>query len=209
MRHSKHQGATRAATVLTACALLIGLSAHDALAQGSRSNVIPGHSRKIQSNTHALGFTGGFAGATGFTYRHYFGNSFVQANALPLMANRGEFLMMMGGISAGRYLLLWHSPSMGSIIPSTTALRALTLASISYQSNEEINEVCSGSSCASVSKTTIEQEYSIAGGIGFEFGALMRHGFSISFDVMLTAVWDQDGFDFLMPLPYGTVVYNW
>ena len=193
---------------IAAAACVLAVSA-PTLAQGRKANVIPGHSSKIQSNSHALGFMGGFAGATGFTYRHYFGNSFVQANALPLMANRGEFLMMMGGISAGRYLLLWHSPSMGSIIPSTTALRALALASVSYSSDDSNSEVCTGTNCATVKEPQIEKEYSIAGGIGFEFGALTRHGFSIAFDLMLTSVWDQDGFDFLMPLPYGTVVYNW
>lgn len=191
---------------ILALAVVMGASSV-ATAQGAR--IVPGHTAKIQSNSHALGFTGGFAGATGFTYRHYFGNSFVQANALPLMANRGEFLMMMGGISAGRYLLLWHSPSMGSIIPSTTALRALMLTSVSYSSDDKTTDVCSGSNCAEVTQSEINKEFSVAGGIGFEFGALMRHGFSISFDVLLTSVWDQNGFDFLMPLPYGTVVYNW
>jgi hypothetical protein len=181
---------------LLVAALVMVATATSAQAQ-RRTQVIPGHSRTIQSNSHALGFTGGFAGATGFTYRHYFGNNFVQANALPLMANRGEFLMMMAGLSAGRYLLLWHSPSMGSIIPSTTAMRALMTTSMSYKSD------------TTTAKTDVNKEYSLAGGIGFEFGALMSHGFSISFDVMLTSVWDQNGFDFLMPLPYGTVVYNW
>lgn len=189
---------------LVACALL-GVSS--ATAQ-ERTGVIPGHSSKIQTNTHALGFTGGFAGATGFTYRQYIGNNFIQANALPLMANRGEFLVLMGGLSAGRYLLLWNSPSMGAIIPSTTALRALALASASYESDDAAAAPCIDGDCSGA-QPSIKKSYSVAGGIGFEFGALMRHGFSISFDVMLTAVWDQEGFDFLMPLPYGTVVYNW
>lgn len=180
-----------------AALLVIIATATSVQAQPSRTEVIPGHSSKIQTNTHALGFTGGVAGATGFTYRHYFSNSFVQVNALPLMANRGEFLMMMAGLSAGRYLLLWHSPSMGSMMPSTTAMRALMTTSVSYDSD------------ATGSETEVNRKYSLAAGIGFEFGALMSHGFSISFDVMLTSVWDQNGFDFLMPLPYGTVVYNW
>ncbi len=187
---------------LVAAATLVAL-ASPAAAQRRRTEVIPGHQRVLQTNTHALGFSGGWAGATGFCYRHYFANTFLQVNALPVMANRGDFLMLMGGVTAGHYLIMWHSPSMGSMIPSTTALRAVATGTASLSRDTTTDEK-SGKSV-----TESEQKMSLAGGVGFEFGALMHHGFSISFDLMLTAWWDDKGFNSLLPLPYGAIVYNW
>ena len=187
-------------------ALLVLCTAAPALGQygrRGRTEVIPGHRQVLQKNSHALGFSGGVAGATGFCYRHYLGNTFLQANILPVFLNRGDYLMLMGGLTAGRYLIMWHAPSMGSFIPSTSALRAVASVTGSLSRDTTIDPD-SGKSV-----TTREEARTIGGGIGFEFGALMRHGFSVSFDLMLTAWWDEKGFDSLLPLPSGAIVYNW
>lgn len=176
-------------------------------ADAAQTRVLPGHKQSIQTNDHAIGFTGGFAGATGFLYRHYIGNTFIQANVLPLMLDRGEFMMLMGGMSVGRYLIVWHSARGTSILPNTTALRTVALGSISHTNSTDTSS-CSGSTCPDPQET-IEKKYSLAGGVGFEFGALMRHGFSLSVDLLYTAWWDEKGFNSLLPLPYGTIVYNW
>ncbi len=186
----------------TVVLVITALAATPAIAQPQGTEVMAGHKQQLQTNTHALGFTGGWAGATGFCYRHYLQNTFLQLNALPVMANRGDFLMLMGGLTVGHYLIVWNSPSMGTIIPSTTALRAVATLTASLSRDTTTD-------AKGVATTTSDAKRSLGGGVGFEFGALMRNGFSISFDLMFTALWDDKGFDSLLPLPYGAIVYNW
>jgi hypothetical protein len=68
---------------------------------------------------------------------------------------------------------------------------------------------CGGTGSSTTSTTTTEITSGLGAGIGFEFGAITRHGFSFSLDLMLTATWDNDGFAWLVPIPYGAVMYSW
>lgn len=202
------------AITLVAAALL--LAAHPAHAE-----VLPGHRVTLQNNEHALGISlsAPFWGASGFAYRKYFGNAFVQANLLPLVADRGDFIAVLFGAQYGHYLVVWTQGSGTSVLPSTTALRALAGAWTFFErdASAALNAApispTSPGSVSGGSTTPTEVKVSnttgIGAGIGFEFGAVMRSGFSFSADLMFTAAWDNDGFESLVPQPYFSLLYSW
>ncbi len=182
------------------------------------TTTLAGHRMRVQHNDHALGLTVGYGGTNGFAYRKYFGNTFVQANILPLVADRGDYLALMFGATVGRYLIVWNRPRTRSLMPSTTALRAVgTVATYFTRDALGVNDLqapCSGVNCSSAggsgtSDAKIENLTTAAAGIGIEFGAILRNGFSMSVDVMLTSAWDEDGFLQILPLPYAAVMYSW
>jgi hypothetical protein len=55
----------------------------------------------------------------------------------------------------------------------------------------------------------------VAGGIGFEFGGVVRTGFSLALDLVLTAGFQvagtegKNGLSFIYPLPQMALMYNW
>lgn len=161
------------------------------------TEVIPGHKQQIQNNTHALGLSFGGAGATGFAYRHYLGNNFIQVSLLPLVAEQGDYLALLGGLQIAHYLLVWNNTTARKLMPTTTALRATAGVSTFLLTQKEDG--------GSRSEKTLAAQ----AGVGFEMGAVMRPGFSISFDVMLTSTWEDMEFDSLLPMPYGAVMYSW
>ena len=196
---------------------LLALCAGSALAAEPVST-LPGHSMRLQHNEHALGLTGGYGGTSGFAYRKYIGNSFVQVNLLPLVADRGDYLAIMIGASVGRYLIVWNRARSASLVPTTTALRAVgtvstyftrdsgTITSVSAPCQTGIN--C-GTSSSTDPQAKLENLTTVAAGVGFEFGAILRNGFSMSVDVLLTSAWDEEGFLQVLPLPYAAIMYSW
>lgn len=186
-------------------------------AADASAEVLPGHRLTLQQNSQALGISAGYPGASGFAYRKYFGNSFVQMNLLPLVANRGSFLAIMMGANVGHYLVVWQRQNSMSLMPTTTALRAVAGVSTYFSRDEEIltDEAVPGTVGSTTTTTSstdtakLNNTTGLSAGVGFEFGAIMRSGFSLSVDLMLTATWDNDGFEQLVPLPFGTVVYSW
>lgn len=207
-------------TILRATTALLLAAAALAVPQtGEAQGLVRGHEQQVQRNSHALGLCGGYPGASGFAYRKYLGDTYVQANILPLVADRGDFLAMMFGISVGHYLVMWQRNNSLSLMPTTTALRVVGIASTFFSRDATFSDAvsaapCVGTDCTgtTTTKTTTaktENTTGIGAGIGFEFGAIMRHGFSFSLDLMLTATWDDAGFDWLVPIPYGAVMYSW
>lgn len=179
---------------------------------------------RVQANRHALGLSGGFTTGSGFAYRRYFGNTFVQLSGVAFVYDRGDQSMVLAGLSAAHYLVLWHRGATRGIIPNTTALRLVGGASFyqnrsSTQITNWINDdpTCNASlppyNCSQhFQASTKKDRTSLVGaglGIGFEFGAIMRPGFALSLDLMLTAAFDSQGLSFLLPLPAMALVYNW
>lgn len=208
-RHRSNQGGALAALV----ALVVAVGSFHAA--DARAEVLPGHRLTLQQNSQALGISAGYPGASGFAYRKYFGNSFVQMNLLPLVANRGSFLAVMMGANFGHYLVVWQRQNSLSLMPTTTALRAVVGASTYFSRDEDgqadvaVPGSVGSTTTKTTSSTTVQNTTGLSAGVGFEFGAVMRSGFSVSVDLMLTATWDNDGFEQLVPLPFGTVVYSW
>lgn len=188
--------AKRARKLHTGIAAAVVLLALATPALGA-TEVIPGHKQRIQNNSHALGLSLGIAGSSGFAYRYYFANSFVQANLLPLVADRGDFLAAMAGLHIAHYMLVWNTTTSRALLPTTTALRVVGGGTM-YIKREKDDL-----------GTRTRKTLSAAAGVGFEMGAVMKHGFSVSFDIMLTSLWEDSEFQALVPLPYGAVMYSW
>lgn len=161
------------------------------------TQVLAGHKQRLQTNTHALGLTFGVAGATGFAYRYYIGNNYIQASLLPLVAEQGDYLALLGAVQFAHYLLVWNNTTARKMLPTTTALRVSAGASTFLLSQKEGD--------TSHNESTLAAQF----GVGFEMGAVMRPGFSISFDMLLTSIWEDGEFDSLIPMPYGAVMYSW
>lgn len=201
--------------------LVAGLSAalSAGLTQGAwaQAKVLVGHEGQIQNNTHGIGVAGDFQGGlSGFAYRHYFGNHAVQIDALPLYADRGDYVAMYFGLQYVNYALVWSGARRGALLPATTALR-LTLAGSVHAERDQTAAIsvaaenCQTQACKDIvaSRADVVTRYSAAGGFGFEFGAIQRSGFSLAVDLMMTVLWDKVGFDGAYPLPYVTLMYSW
>lgn len=211
--------------ICASLALLVGMQAtvlaadFDPGAAPAATGVLRGHEQEVQKNTHGLGFSAAVNPLLGFTYRHYFGNSAVQLNFLPLLADSGNYLSLHFGAEVIDYMLVWTRGSgRNSAIMNvpTTALRLVGAAGVSVTRDQSTNIAVPDANCGPVCQKAIQGNHgridylgSIGAGFGFEFGAIMRPGFSLALDLMMTVLWDNDGFYAAYPLPYGTLMYNW
>ncbi|MCB9738061.1 MAG: hypothetical protein H6747_02260 [Deltaproteobacteria bacterium] len=182
-----------------------------------------GHRVQEQTNRHALGISGGLAPGSGFAYRRYIGNTMLQGVLFAMITNRGKDATVWGGLSAAQYLLVWHEDRRASVLPDTSALRLVGGVSYLYDRTTDtffddlkVNPNCVDTATQSCARSTKEvneiskTHWISAGiGIGFEFGAIMRPGFSVSLDLALTAMFDQNGLQQLWPLPALALMYSW
>ncbi|MCO4761015.1 MAG: hypothetical protein KC502_05890 [Myxococcales bacterium] len=182
-----------------------------------------GRQIRKQNNKHGLGVSLGMSSGSGVAYRHYMGNTMLQASVFATVTDRGDSAVLWFGAQFARYLLVWHERRRTSVLPSTSALRLVGGASYLYASSKEVQRQnvkldpnCQGvvgQNCPSEFKdvTTKDQTHraSVGAGIGFEFGAIMRPGFSVALDLQLTALFDGGKFDELWPLPSAALMYSW
>ncbi len=185
--------------------------------EAQAAKVLVGHDEQVQNNTHAIGVAGDFKGGlSGFAYRYYSGNHALQLDFLPLYADRGNYLAMFFGAQYINYALVWSGSRRGAMFPTTTALR-LTLAGSAHAERDQTTAIsvnsgnCQTQQCKDItnSKAAVSVMYSMAGGFGFEFGAVQRSGFSVAVDLMMTVLWDRVGFYGAYPLPYTSLMYSW
>lgn len=173
--------------------------------------------RLAQANAHGIGFTAGDATGAGVSYRHYFGRTAVQLNFLPIIEERGDSVMLNGGVQVIRYLFYWQNNNRYSLRPNV-ALRISGSASFwqdtrSSNVSRPIDPTCfdtSSSSCPTERTTT--REMFAGGGIGFEFGKVFSHGLSFAVDLNMRAKLDvNDGFKLVefIPMPSASVMFNW
>jgi hypothetical protein len=177
-----------------------------------------GHDQDIQKNTHGIGVSAAVYPLLGFAYRHYFGNVAVQVHVLPLLANRGDYLSLHFGAEFIDYMLVWTRAhgSLGAAAMPATALRLVGSAGVSMTRDQSTNITVPDANCGATCQASLQGNHgridyltSVGAGFGFEFGAIMRPGFSLAVDLMMTALWDNEGFYAAYPLPYGTLMYNW
>ena len=200
--------------VLALPVLLLGnATAHAAPGDG----VIKGHEQTLQRNRHGLGFTAGVDGTLGFAYRNYLGNTAIQVNALPLFADYGDYLSVRLGAQVINYMLVWSRGQGMAVVPGATALRVVGAYGLYVSRDQAANvdvapENCNTPQCQKIvapGKGAVETWHSLAAGFGFEFGAVMRPGFSVALDLLMTLRWDRDGFYGAYPLPSGSLTYSW
>lgn len=163
-----------------------------------------------QTNVHGIGVAGSFATGTGLTYRRYFGNTSLQLTCLAIITDRGRDAVAFAGGSVVQYVLVWNSAGARGLLPSSSALRLVGGAHyylrkwLENTTTEPTNGIITP---ASVQKRT--SSVNVGAGLGFEFGAIVKSGFSLSLDLVLTAAFDDKGLDYILPLPQAALVYSW
>ncbi len=183
----------------------------------SDDGLLRGHEQDVQKNSNGIGFAAAVYPQFGFTYRRYFGNAALQFNILPLLYNGGDYLSLHLGVQFIDYMLVWTRPRPGGVIGPATALRLVAATGLSMSRDQKTNitvpdENCNTKQCQDLIQGNhgrIEYLTSGALGFGFEFGSIMRPGFSLAVDLMMTVLWDNEGFYAAYPLPSGTLMYNW
>ncbi len=181
--------------------------------------------RKItrQDNEHGLGLSGGWAPGSGFAYRRFFGKTSLQATLFAMVTERGADATVFAGLSATHYLIVWHRYDRPGLLPGTSALRITGAGSYLYRKSSEekttkrnLDPTCVDLSNNPCKKEVIKETVNstkwdafVGAGVGFEFGAVMRPGFSMSLDLMLTAMFDDKGLDDILPVPALGLLYNW
>jgi hypothetical protein len=163
-----------------------------------------------QTNVHGIGVAGSFATGSGLTYRRYFGNTSIQASFLAIITERGDDAVACIGASAVQYLLVWYSPGARGLLPSSTALRLVGGAHYYLRRWQEDSSFMSANNVFTWrTEQKRDSSINIGAGLGFEFGAIVRSGFSLSTDLVLTAAIDEQGLDYILPLPQAALVYSW
>ena len=163
-----------------------------------------------QNNVHGIGVAGSFTTGSGLTYRRYFGNTSVQATVLAIITDRGDDAVAFVGASAVQYLLVWHSPGSRGLLPSTTALRVVGGAHYYLKRWIEDTGTFSANGIFTPKlERKSDSSVNLGVGLGFEFGGIVRSGFSLSTDLVLTAAIDEQGLDYILPLPQAALVYSW
>lgn len=163
-----------------------------------------------QTNIHGIGVAGSFATGSGLTYRRYFGNTSLQASFLAVITDRGDEALAFIGASAVQYLLVWYSPGARGLLPSSTALRLVGGAHYFMRRWQVDTSTMSANSIWTPrSEKKRVSSVNVGAGLGFEFGAIVRSGFSLSTDLVLTAAIDEAGLDYILPLPQAALVYSW
>jgi len=166
----------------------------------------PGRTVHEQTNVHGLGIAGSFATGTGLTYRRYFGDTALQVAALGIVTNRGDDAVAFVGASVAQYLLVWSTSTPSGVMPSTTALRVVGGGQW-YERRWTETTFTSGSTTQTSRER--QRDLSLGAGIGFEFGGIVRPGFSLSVDLLLTGTWRNGHLESILPLPQSALVYSW
>lgn len=169
----------------------------------------------LQKNHNGLGLSVGVGGMNGFAYRHYWDNTSIQFDLLPLYADKGNYVAIHLGAQIIQYMLAWNSAR--ELGGTSSALRLVGAYSIRIARDDSVATVeiptpnCLTAACqANLTGNKSKMDYfnSAALGFGVEFGGIGRSGFSVSVDMMMTVMWDREGFFGAYPLPYGALMYN-
>lgn len=160
-----------------------------------------------QTNVHGLGIAGSFATGTGLAYRRYFGETVLQVAAMGIATDRGDNTLAFAGASIGQYVFIWNGGGVSAgVLPSTTALRVV--GGGQWYERRSTDTVL-GTNGQTSTERTRQRDLSLGAGIGFEFGGLVRPGFSLSLDLLLTATWRNGDLDSVLPLPQSSLMYSW
>lgn len=203
----------RTAVALAALALTLLAGRVEAAAPAAsvpvQSGLLRSHKQDFQANRHALGVTAGLPGSFGLAYRHYFSNSALQLNLLPIYWDRGDYLAVHVGAQYIHYMLVWARGRTPTFTPASTSLRLVAGTHFSISRDNGEAPGCTVGGVCQTFKAPAETYASVAAGFGLEFGAVTRQGFSASIDLLMTVIWDREGFFAASPLPYGALMYSW
>lgn len=179
--------------------------------------VTRGYQETFANNRNGLGFSVGVGGLNGLAYRRYFGgNLALQFDVFPLVADSGNYVAVFGGLTFIDYLVMWNKAARNTLFPGTTALRLVASTGIKL-SRDQSNSVdvapanCLSQECKDITSQSSPMVYfaHAGAGLGVEFGAIARPGFSAAVDVQMVVMWDEQGFYGAYPLPNASLMYSW
>jgi len=155
---------------------------------------------------NAVGFVGGWHGASGMAYRRYFGLNAVQVVFLASIFPDEESFVWTG-VNYSRLLTIKRSPHG----PGGWGLRAVGGASYRWQRDVLHDwkwDPDTGTGKGTRSEIISHVIYGGAG-IGLQMGALDTPGLSVSLDVTATTEFRGSEFQWLIPLPSLELLYSW
>ena len=155
---------------------------------------------------NALGFVGGWHGASGMCYRHYFGANAVQLNFIAAVLPE-EDSFVWAGLNYARIVALKRTR--GRQIG--WGLRAVAGASYRWESEVIYDYRWDLQTQSGKENTHTVTNHILLGGagIGLQVGALDTPGISVALDVTATAQFHGSEFQWLVPLPSLELLYHW
>jgi hypothetical protein len=164
----------------------------------------------VEPISYGIGVSGGVAGHTGFAFRYYLGEGYLQASGVALMLDQGNFIATSAGLDYGHYLAMTR--------PRINLLRGLTVG-LAYRGQPpeddsdgliDARDVAVGASQSSTTNNPVwSRLLSVSAGIGVDLGKVRSPGMTVAVDVRMSLLYDEKGFFALIYLPYGALIYNW
>ncbi len=173
----------------------------------------------VEPISYGIGVSGGVAGHTGFAFRYYLGEGYLQASGVALMLDEGNFIATSAGLDYGHYLVVSRR---GTHLLSgyTVALRGVVgVSGLAYRGQPpeddsdgfiDARDVAAGASQSSTTSNPVwSRLQSVSAGIGVDLGRVRSAGMTFAVDVRMSLLYDEKGFYALIYLPYGALIYNW
>ena len=138
----------------------------------------------------------------------------LQLNFLPNILDGGDYVFVSAGLQWVHYLVEWQRGN-GTFRTPAGALRWVTgggVALVRDGSRIAVNDKnCQTAECQAMTGQKAKLNYLVSGATGFgvELGAVRRPGLVVSGDLLMTVLFDNDGFFAAYPLPYVSAGYNW
>lgn len=155
----------------------------------------------------AVGFSGGWIGGNGVTYRHYFGDRFLQGTFFGVVSNSASDAYLNAAFSVGAYL---HKIEASGIVPPI-GLKVLAGADLVLERQNVEEATLPKGGIATTRKYNFDMSY-YGGGVGLDIGNPGRAG--LSFWLAVNYVFAYEGissptFDWFGIRPAGGVLYGW
>lgn len=158
---------------------------------------------------HALGASVGWIVGSGISYRHYFGDAFIQSGFIASAENFNDDsktnndVYVDFAVAYGRYV---HIDRENKWVP--LGLKWLIGIEGIYNENPGCRFDFASSSC--VETRNIERTVHVGGGIGLDVGQIRAQGLIVSFDLNFLATFEEGEFEGVhAPWPALSVLYNW
>lgn len=160
-----------------------------------------------QQAKHAIGFSTGWIFGNGVTYRHYFGDQFLQGTFFGIVTGNGDEAYINAAFSGGTYL---HKLKASGIIPPM-ALKVMAGADLVME-KQRVYEGSSIGNKTSSERTVNENRCYYGAGAGIEIGNPGRPGLSLWIAVNYVFAFEgvsSQSFDWFGARPAAGILYGW
>jgi hypothetical protein len=156
--------------------------------------------------SQAVGFSGGWIGGNGVTYRRYFGDHFLQGTFFGVVSDNANNAYLNAAFSVGTYL---HKIEAAGIVPPI-GLKVMAGADLvlERESNGDTSPINGN---ADNRRSNLDMSY-YGGGVGLDIGNPGRAGLSLWLAVNYVVAYDgisSPAFDWFGVRPAGGILYGW